>query len=59
MQNITLSCLPFQTEKHTELYGARQTAFVSQHIDLENISAEMFIAAYRFCLHFWDSSLEC
>lgn len=54
-----ISCLPFQKEKHTELYGARHSTFMSQHINLENVSAEMFMAAYSFCLHFWDSSSEC
>lgn len=53
---VEISCLPFQKEKHTELYGERHSAFMSQHIDLENVSAEMFMAAYSFCLHFWDSS---
>lgn len=32
-----ISCLPFQKEKHTELYGARHSTFMSQHIDLENV----------------------
>lgn len=46
MQNMALLCLTFQAEKHTELYRARQTAFMSQLIDLENTSAETFVAAY-------------
>lgn len=45
-------CLTFQAEKHTELYRARQTAFISQLIDLENTSAGMFVAAYQFFLCF-------
>lgn len=56
---VEILCLPFQRGKHTELYGARHSAFVSQHIDLETVSAEMFMVAYSFCLHFWDSSSEC
>lgn len=52
MQNMALLCLTFQAEKHTELYRARQTAFMSQLIDLENTSAETFVAAYQFFLHF-------
>jgi len=58
MKNIALLCLTFQAEKHAELRGARQTAFMSQHIDLENTGASMLIAAYRSFLCFWDASSE-
>lgn len=58
MQNIALLCLTFQAEKHTELRGVRQIAFMIQHIDLENTGASMLIAAYRFFLCFWDVSSE-